>query len=67
MQWVGARRSGPARDLWIEIDLTHALRIFLLSGPARDLWIEIFWLIISCPELTSGPARDLWIEMVSSR
>ena len=33
--------SGPARDLWIEIERVQSLRDSLLSGPARDLWIEM--------------------------
>ena len=34
-------RSGPARDLWIEITLLIMTTDIALSGPARDLWIEI--------------------------
>ena len=33
--------SGPARDLWIEIDLNYFTIDFSESGPARDLWIEM--------------------------
>ena len=35
-------RSGPARDLWIEISVGWwAVDEEDRSGPARDLWIEI--------------------------
>ena len=33
--------SGPARDLWIEIDNDGQHLQGVRSGPARDLWIEI--------------------------
>ena len=33
--------SGPARDLWIEIDSGNYGSGMQRSGPARDLWIEI--------------------------
>ena len=34
-------KSGPARDLWIEIDADGCNGKGGRSGPARDLWIEI--------------------------
>ena len=35
-------RSGPARDLWIEISVGWwAVDEEDRSGPARDLWIEM--------------------------
>ena len=50
---VGAKvevmKSGPARDLWIEILKILYFFIVLTSGPARDLWIEI-----SCGTKSSG-------------
>ena len=33
--------SGPARDLWIEIENEKKFYTMVKSGPARDLWIEI--------------------------
>ena len=61
------RRSGPARDLWIEIGLRSDTYSKRTSGPARDLWIEIK--IVELAKLfgTSGPARDLWIEILICR
>ena len=35
------KMSGPARDLWIEMDITKAPEEMFSSGPARDLWIEM--------------------------
>ena len=37
----GQTKSGPARDLWIEIKKDDWTTPKWLSGPARDLWIEI--------------------------
>ena len=34
--------SGPARDLWIEIQYACGRTEDRTSGPARDLWIEIW-------------------------
>ena len=36
-----AAKSGPARDLWIEMFRSRLTSLNSLSGPARDLWIEI--------------------------
>ena len=56
--------SGPARDLWIEIQTRPAhTAVHDMSGPARDLWIEIPQINRVRAVIESGPARDLWIEM----
>ena len=40
--WIKMARSGPARDLWIEISVGWwAVDEEDRSGPARDLWIEM--------------------------
>ena len=56
-------RSGPARDLWIEIHSSMMNGCPQLSGPARDLWIEILVASDGLKLFPSGPARDLWIEI----
>ena len=60
------QKSGPARDLWIEIQLDESLSGKVRSGPARDLWIEMLDEVENAIMANeSGPARDLWIEMLS--
>ena len=56
--------SGPARDLWIEIELPQSIiTLCRRRFPQGTCGLKFYEFFQSSQEYPSGPARDLWIEI----